>query len=164
MRAFLLVLVLAFAADDPRPAALAAAGEKELKVFAKAPVRPGNRGAGNLVIRGGQELAKLMGGVGANIDDANARMAKILKVDKIDWNKQMLLVIGGGKQRSGGYRVEVTGLKVKGDTLTVHWKLVGPRRGQPVTKAITYPALTLLVERFDDTIRFDPPEAKSGVE
>jgi hypothetical protein len=135
-----------------------------LKVFAKAPVRPGNRGAGNMVIRGGQELAKRMGGLGSNIDDANARMAKILKVDKIDWNKQMLLVISGGKQRTGGYRVEVTGLKVKGDTLTVHWKLVGPRPGQPVGRAVTYPALTVLVERFDDTIRFDPAEAKSGVE
>ena len=162
MLALLMTLPLTFAADDPGPAA--AAGEKELKVFAKAAVRPGNRGAGNLVIRGGQELAKLMGGVGSNIDDANARMAKILKVDKIDWDKQMLLVIGGGTQRTGGYLVEVTGLKVKSDALTVHWKLVGPRPGQRVTQAITRPALTVLVERYDDTIRFDPAAAKNGVE
>ena len=33
-----------------------------------------------------------------------------------------------------------------------------------VGRAVTYPALTVLVERFDDTIRFDPAVAQSGIE
>jgi hypothetical protein len=137
-------------------------GERELKVFAKAPGRPvGAAPRGHMVIRNPQELTKIMAGLGGNIDKSLDRVTKMLKVDKIDWNKQMLLIISGGRQRTGGYRVELTSLKVKGDELTVRWKLIGPRPGQPVTQNLSYPAVTLLVERYDETIRFDPTVAKS---
>jgi hypothetical protein len=75
----------------------------------------------------------------------------------------MLLVLSGGMQPTTGYRVELTSLKVEGDELTVRWKLIGPRPGQPLAKVVTHPNLTLLVERFDDTVRFDPSAARSGV-
>jgi hypothetical protein len=141
------------------------AGERELKVFAKAPGRPpGAAPRGHMTIRNPQELTKIMAGLGGNIDRAMDRVTKMLKVDRIDWNKQMLLILSGGRQRTGGYRVELTSLKVKGDELTVRWKLIGPRPGQPVTQALSYPALTLLVERYDNTIRFDPAVARSAVD
>jgi PrcB C-terminal len=138
---------------------------KELKVYASFPGRPaGAAPRGHMVIRGGPELTKVMSGLGGNIDKATAQLAQQLKVDKIDWDKQMVLLVSGGTQRTGGYRVELTGLKVKDDVLTVHWKLMGPRPGQPVTQALTHPALTVLVQRYDDEIRFDPATAKSGVD
>ncbi len=133
---------------------------KELKVFASFPGRPtGAAPRGHMVIRGGPELTKVMSGLGGNIDKATARLLKQLKADKIDWNKQMVLIVSGGVQRTGGYRVELIGLNVKDDVLTVRWKLQGPRPGQTVTQAVSHPALTLLVPRYDDEIRFDPATA-----
>jgi hypothetical protein len=162
MLTLVMAVLTGFAADAP---GAAAAGERELKVFAKAPGRPpGAAARGHQVIRNPQELTKIMAGLGGNIDACTARVVKMLKVGKIDWNKQMLLILGGGTQRTGGYSVELTGLKVKGDELTVHWKLVAPRPGERVTQAISHPALTVLVERYDDTIRFDPAVAKSSIE
>jgi hypothetical protein len=162
MLTLVMTVLTGFAADAR---GTAQAGERELKVFAKAPGRPpGAAARGHQVIRNPQELTKIMAGLGGNIDASTARVVKMLKVDKIDWNKQMLLILSGGTQRTGGYSVELTGLKVKGDELTVHWKLVAPRPGKRVTRAVSHPALTLLVERYDDTIRFDPAVAQSGIE
>jgi len=138
--------------------------EKELKLIARANGRLGTRPSGHLVIRNPQELTKLAAGLGGNIDKVMAQATKALKVDKIDWDKQMLIVLSGGTQRTGGYSIEVMSLKVKDDTLTVNWKLNAPRPGQPVTQALTNPALTLLVERFDSTVEFNPPRAKSSLD
>ncbi|MCI0463562.1 MAG: protease complex subunit PrcB family protein [Gemmataceae bacterium] len=151
---------------NPALAVKEGAGEKsrELKVFARTPNRLGARG-GNVVVRGPQEMVKLRGGkAGGNVDATNAAVAKLLKVEKIDWDKQMIILISGGTQRTGGYSVELKGLKVQGDTLTVQWKLNAPKAGQPVTQALTNPGLALLVERFDGEVRFDPPAAKSGLD
>jgi hypothetical protein len=140
-------------------------GEKtrELKVFGRTPNRLGATRGGNLVVRGPQELVRLRGGkAGGNVDATNTAVAKLLKVEKIDWDKQMVILISGGTQRTGGYSVELKGLKVQGETLTVQWKLNTPRPGQPVTQAFTNPGLAVLVERFDGEVRFDPPAAKSG--
>jgi hypothetical protein len=147
----------------------AAGGAKEKakgpKIYASAPGRPaGAAPRGHMVIRGGQELAKIVSGIGGNIDRATTQLAKQLKVDRIDWKKQMVVIVSGGMQRTGGYRVELTGLKVADDVLTVHWKLQGPRPGQAVTQAVTHPALMLLVARYDDEIRFDPANPKNTVD
>src|SRR5262249_49618528 len=139
------------------PVSTEAAGAKkarELKVFARAAGGPGGVVSGHRVIRGEVELTKVVQGFGGNIDKVLAQVTSRLKVKKIDWDRQMLLVIGGAGLRSR---------RAGGAELTARWKLVGPRPGQPLAKMITYPALTLLVERFDDTIRFDPSVAKSGV-
>jgi len=42
---------------------------------------------------------------------------------------------------NGIWRVEVTGVALKGDTLAVAWKLNAPKPGQPVTLALTHPGL-----------------------
>ena len=39
-------------------------------------------------------------------EKATAELAKLLKVDAIDWKKQMVIVVSGGQQRTGGYSVE----------------------------------------------------------
>ena len=36
------------------------------------------------------------------------------------------------------------------------WKLNSPKQGQPVTLALTHPALTILVDKFEGKVRFDP--------
>jgi hypothetical protein len=138
--------------------------EKELKVIAQSAARIGAaRAGGHQVIRSGAELVKAMGGKG-DADKLTAQVAKQLKVDHIDWKKHMLVMVSGGTQRTGGYSVQVNNLKVKDKTLTVHWKLNAPKPGQPVTQAFTNPAATILIERFEGEVRFDPPAAKSSGE
>ena len=66
---------------------------------------------------------------------------------------------------TGGYSVTVNKLQADDKTLTVHWKLNTPKPGQPVTQAFTHPMQTLLVERFEGEVRFDPapPKGKGGL-
>lgn len=87
-------------------------------------------------------------------EKATAELAKNLKVDAIDWKKQMVIVISGGSQRTGGYSVEAKSLEVKDGKLTVHWKLNVPTG--IVTQAFTHPTQTILVDRFEGDVVFDP--------
>jgi hypothetical protein len=139
-------------------------GERELKIYGRAPGRLGATRSGHMVIRGPQELAKFTRGLGSNIDDVLAKVAKILKVTDIDWKRQMIVVISGGTQRTGGYSVEVTSARVKDDTLTINWKLKAPAPGQAVAQTVSHPALTILIDRFDSTVEYNPPQAKSTAE
>jgi hypothetical protein len=133
---------------------------KEVKVLARgfwrAPVKGGEQQ--QLVIRSEEELVKAAGE-----KDAAATLARAFKVDGIDFKKQMVVVVTGGVQRTGGYSVEVTGIDLKDKTLTVHWKLNTPKPGSFVTQALTHPAQAVLVERSEAEVKFDPP-AKKGDE
>jgi hypothetical protein len=68
----------------------------------------------------------------------------------------MVVVISGGQQRTGGYSVEAKSLEVKDGKFIVRWKLNAPGPGSIVTQAITYPTLTILVDRFEGDVVFDP--------
>jgi hypothetical protein len=109
------------------------------KILAKTPSSFGK--GGSTVIRTADEKA-------------TADLAKKLKVDAIDWKKQMVIVIAGGQQRTGGYSVEAKSLEVKDGKLIVHWKLNAP--DGIATQVISYPALTILVDRFEGDVVFDP--------
>jgi hypothetical protein len=84
-------------------------------------------------------------------------LAKKLKVESIDWKKHMVVVVSGGRQPTGGYSVEVKDLEIKDGKLIVHWKLNAPAPGSFVTQVITTPTLTILVDRFEGDVVFDPP-------
>src|SRR4051812_15327722 len=70
-------------------------------------------------------------------EKATAELAKRLKVDSIDWKKQMVITISGGSRPTGGYSVEAKSLEVKDGKLIVHWKLNVPTG--IVTQAFTHP-------------------------
>ena len=106
-----------------------------------------------LVLRTAAELA-----VAVPMAEGRANLAKELKVKDIDWTKQMLVVVSGGTQRKGGFRVEVTGLEMKGETLTVKWKITPPKG--LATQALTHPAEVVLVPAFAGKVVFDPAKNK----
>jgi hypothetical protein len=140
------------------------------KIVATTNWRPAGTNAASqtVVIRTAEEAAVALGIAAdkAKQDDAQKeateRLAKQFKVEKIDWTKQMVVVATGGRKNTGGYSVEFTGLEVKDKTLTVKWKVNGPKTGQPVTQAITHPAAAALVERFEGEVKFDPPAPKGN--
>jgi hypothetical protein len=117
-----------------------------------------------LVIRSAEELAKAAG-LDKPEDEktqkkATETVAKALKIDDIDWKKQMILVVSGGMKRTGGFKIEIGKIDVADNTMTVRWKLITPGPRSPVTATITHPAQTIVVERFEGKVLFDPPGAK----
>jgi hypothetical protein len=85
-----------------------------------------------------------------------AELAKLLKVETIDWDKQMVLVIWDAANTRGPRgEVEFVSLKVQGDTLTVGWRLKG--RGADM---YPQPRGVALVERHKGKVVFDPPAKK----
>jgi hypothetical protein len=140
---------------------------KEVKILAQGFWRAGVRGEGGaaqqLVLRSAEDLA-VAAGKGkdeAGQKEATEMLCKVFKVDDIDWKKQMIVVCTGGARPTGGYSVDILGLTVKDDVLTVRWKLNSPKPGQPVTQAFTHPAKAALVERVEGKVVFDPPAPKN---
>jgi hypothetical protein len=142
-------------------------GEKEApRILARGPWPVREDKPKQVVVRNAQELAVALG-----VDPKNARerrfqsdavtdTAKLLKVKKIDWDKQMLVVVTGGAQQTGGYRIDIEALHLKEETLTVQWKLHAPQPGDAVTQAISHPAQMALVDNYGGRVQFDPPLEK----
>jgi hypothetical protein len=51
---------------------------------------------------------------------------------------------------------------VKDKKLVVNWKLNSPPPGSFVTQALTTPSLTILVDRFEGDVVFDPKAPPAG--
>jgi hypothetical protein len=138
---------------------------KEPKVIAQGVWRPAGLGGDpqQLVIRSAAE-AVVTAGLGDKDKakdeglqkQATETLAKALKVETIDWSKQMVVVATGGRKNTGGYSVEITGLDAGDKVLTVKWRLNAPKPGSPVTQVISHPAAAALVDRFDGVVKFDP--------
>ncbi|MBI1831207.1 MAG: protease complex subunit PrcB family protein [Planctomycetes bacterium] len=127
------------------------------KIHAKTPMRIGTTSS---VVRSAEDLGKLQN---TDADKASANLAKMFKVEAIDWKKQMVIVVYGGTQRTGGYSVEVKSLEVKDAKLIVNWKLKTPAPGSIVTQALTNPTLTILVDRFEGDVIFEPKAPAAGL-
>jgi hypothetical protein len=152
----LLMLALMTPGEDPKPT--------ELKVIAtglwRAPVRDGK--AQQLVLKDADALAAATDRArdDAGRKEAVQAMAKLFKVDAIDFDKQMIVVVTAGPKPTGGFAVTIDGVRAEGKTATVRWKLKTPAPGDFVTEAFTHPARAALVERFDGEVKFDPPLKK----
>jgi hypothetical protein len=140
--------------------------DRELKVqgrgFWRAAIRPGN--AQQLVLNSATDAAKAQGlpADGKSQEQATANLARALKVEKIDWDKQTVIVVTAGAKPTGGYRVEVQSLPVKDGTLTVKWKLHAPEGF--ATQAFTHPGEAVLVDKFEGKVTFDPAAPKGSGE
>ncbi len=151
--------LLASAALLPGAASAVAGGEKNgpksaaaPKVIARFPENLGGHEK-SVVIRSAADLARVKGGEPKQLA---GQMAKLFKIERIDWDRQMVLVIVDGRDPRGAH-VELVGLEPRGKELIVHWKTVPLKPGEVNAQPNTPAALTLLVERFDGPIRFDPP-------
>lgn len=82
-----------------------------------------------------------------------ARYAKALKVDQIDWDKQMIIGVSGGVQPAGS-TVKITRIEQNKDmSLTVRWRLhEAPAKS---AKSIIHPAEVVLVERSSANVKFE---------
>jgi hypothetical protein len=83
---------------------------------------------------------------------------KALKVEKIDWDKQMLVLVTAGVKPTGGYEVDVESVTAADNTIHVKWKVTPPKGF--ATQAFTHPALLALVERAEGKAKFETTPAK----
>jgi hypothetical protein len=108
----------------------------------------------HLVIRSPAELLRVR--VNPTLRDETIKtvldlVTTSLGVKKIDWDKQMLVLVAGGRQKAKGYRVEVVGVKKKG-ALTVSWKLHKPKKGDA---GELFPATLALAPRHSGKVTFE---------
>jgi len=146
------------------PNTLRAQESKDLKIIASldnwtVPIRLKKEDSG-VVIRNAEELVAHSSKPGSAKDPVaqkkmESELWKLLKVDGIDWSKQMILVVTG--HRAGYALIKFDSLKIEGKILTVTWK-----QEERPTLGSTVPSGLVIVERFDGEVKFVPFAKKKG--
>ncbi len=77
-----------------------------------------------------------------------AELAKLLKVDTIDWDKQMVVAVWGFGPNRSSEKFEFVSFAVKGENLTVGW------RNKEGDGDYSRPKGVALVERFNGKVLF----------
>jgi hypothetical protein len=152
-------MVLAAPANVELAAAAAAADDTE-GVLAQAPWPQRPPKAQLTVIRGAKDMITAMGGnvpPGADVEKFDAQMAmnlgKLLKYEKFDFKKHMLVLVTPPPKAKAGTGVEITGATMKDKKLVIHWKETAPN---PAAPASNQPKLAV-VEKTDAEVVLDPP-------
>jgi hypothetical protein len=149
------------------PMTLRADEPKELKIIASASdpdpllVRLKQEDSG-VVIRSAQELVAHSSKADSAKDPAiqkamESELAKRLKVESIDWSKQMVLAVQGHPTRGEYGTIKFGSPKIEGKVLTVQWK---QENRVALTTAVGPPTGFALVERSEGDVKFVPPAKK----
>lgn len=71
-------------------------------------------------------------------------------------NKDNLyIVVGYGKQNSGGYSISVEDLYLTSNAIYIDTNLIGPSQNDLVTQGVTYPYIVVKVEFMDKSVVFE---------
>ena len=85
----------------------------------------------------------------------NAVEAKAVKtVPFVDFSTEMVVAVALGRQRSGGYLVEITTVETSGDKLRVTYRRKGPPPDSIVAQLVTTPYHFVAVPRSDRKAEF----------
>ena len=76
----------------------------------------------------------------------------------VDFTKNMVVAVFLGSRPSGGYGVEITGVRAEGDATVVLWAERRPAPGQMASQVITAPSFIATVPRRDGPVRFQKME------
>ena len=71
-------------------------------------------------------------------------------------NKDNLyIVVGYGKQNSGGYSISVEDLYLTSNAIYIDTNLIGPSQSDMVTQGVTYPYIVVKLEFLDKSVVFE---------
>jgi hypothetical protein len=73
----------------------------------------------------------------------------------VDFTKNMVVAVFLGARSSGGYQVEITGVRTEGPLLVVQWSERQPAPGQMAAQVLTAPAHLVVVPRHAGEVRFE---------
>ena len=70
-------------------------------------------------------------------------------------NKKVYIAIGYGEQSTGGYSIKVHGIEQQPDYIHVTTELIPPKKGETVTKVMTYPYIVIQMKDSQLPIKFE---------
>jgi VWFA-related protein len=73
----------------------------------------------------------------------------------VAFDETMMVGVFVGNRPTAGYRIEVAGVRVDGDTLVVSWREVSPGPEAVVNQTVTTPFAVAAVTRHDGPVRFE---------
>jgi hypothetical protein len=73
----------------------------------------------------------------------------------VDFTRNLVVAVFLGSRPSGGYQVEISGVRQEGDTLIVQWREAVPGPGQVAAQVLTSPSHLVTVPRHAGDIRFE---------
>jgi VWFA-related protein len=73
----------------------------------------------------------------------------------VDFAKNMVVAVFLGSRPTGGYQVEITGVRTDGKTLVVQWAERRPAPGQMAAQVLTAPSHIVTVPRHAGEVRFE---------
>ena len=73
----------------------------------------------------------------------------------VDFAKQMVVAVFLGSRPSGGYQVQISGVRSEGDALVVQWSETRPAAGQAAAQVMTAPSHIVSVPRHAGNVRFE---------
>ena len=76
----------------------------------------------------------------------------------VDFAKTMVVAVFLGSRPTGGFGVEITGVRTEGDATIVRWSERKPAPGQMASQVITAPSFIATVPRRDGPVRFEKVE------
>ncbi len=69
--------------------------------------------------------------------------------------ESLYIVRGYGEQQTGGYSIQVKELYLTTNTVFFSTELIGPRKGETVTKSPSYPYIVIKAEKVDKNVVFE---------
>jgi hypothetical protein len=99
------------------------------------------------VIRNEEEARRYFGRVMAHLPEVQETPA-------VDYRRWMLLAVGLGSRRNGGYSVEITAVRRQADTLMVDYVETEPGPACIVSQVITHPVHVVKIPAFDGEVLF----------
>jgi hypothetical protein len=150
---------------DLWPARLEAAATTTLPagrdgVAARSPWQPESArraGVRQFVVRDARQLAEVMKLDGRGAEETAIKiLARELGVEKIDWERQMVVCVAGGLRGPEVDRLTITHIVREGSGMTVFYKLEKDGNG---AGGFGYPAETVLIDRHDGPVRFEDESA-----
>jgi len=76
-------------------------------------------------------------------------------VPSVDFSQRMVVAVFLGSRPSGGYRVEITGVRTENGVMVVEWTERRPDPGQAAAQVMTSPAHIVSVPRHAGEVRFE---------
>lgn len=73
----------------------------------------------------------------------------------VDFTRNMVLAVFLGSRPSAGYQVEISAVRLEGNTLVVQWREAAPGPGQAAAQVMTSPSHLVTVPRHAGDIRFE---------
>lgn len=69
--------------------------------------------------------------------------------------EQLYIVRGYGEQATGGYSIQVKELYLSNNAAFFQTELIGPRKGEVITKSPSFPYIVVVTEKVDRNVVFE---------